>query len=318
MEKIIKAIKKAQHIVILGHISEDADSVGSALAMRAVLENMGKDAVAYLSAPPEKRLAFLAEDMPVFESDDTEYDLCICVDCGDLGRLGKRQAVFDSAKTTVSIDHHITNTNFAQINLVVPDACATGEILYDLFSKMCGKIDKKTASYLFAAIASDTGSFKYSNVTPKTFMTAAKLIEYGIDNAYISRKLFDTEEESVMRFKGYLMGNVRTEYNGQVSVVAVRSGEFEKFGIEEKDCSDIVNIARQVSTAKIAVSLRQTNGKIKISFRSDGDYDVGAVAGKFGGGGHKAASGATVEDSDFDKVYNDVIKRCGELLNDRV
>lgn len=315
MKAIAETIKNSRRVAILGHISEDADSVGSSLAMRRVLMNMGKSADIYFSAPLEQRLAFLNADGIVWDGEVKEYDLCLCLDCGDMGRLGKRSAIFDAAERTVSIDHHATNTNFAQQNFVVPDAAATGEILYDVICALGAEVDKETAEYLFIAIASDTGSFKYSNVSPKTMRIAAQLLEKGIDNAYISRMLFDTEPENVMHFKGYLMSRVQTMFDGKLSVIAVKAEEFERFGIDEKDTGDIVNIARMTAGAEIAVSVRETSDKTKISFRSNGKYDVGALAQKFGGGGHKMASGAAVSGADFEEVCKKVTDTCGEMLD---
>lgn len=316
MKKLSEVIQKSNRIAILGHISEDADSVGSSLAMKRVLSNMGRKADVIFSAPLEKRLGFIGAEGLFLDDVKEEYDLCICLDCGDIGRLGERRSVFDSAKATLSIDHHITNTNFAGENYVVADACATGEILFDVFKAIGAEIDKKTAEYLFIAIASDSGSFKYSNVSPKTMRIAAELLEKGIDNAYISRMLFDTETEKAMRFKGELMSRVETYFDGRLSLIGVNNDEFEKFGVEEKDMGDIVNIARMVDGCEIAVSIRETVDKIKLSFRSNGKYDVGALAQKFGGGGHKMASGASVADMSFEETKDKVIEICGELLDD--
>lgn len=317
MEKLLNVIRNAEKIAVIGHISEDADSVGSSLAAKNVLEHMGKKADVIFSAPLEKRLNFIkADGILLRETKTEEYDLCLCLDCGDLGRLGERKSVFDKAKATASIDHHITNTYFADENYVVADAAATGEILFDVFKALGAEIDKKTAEYLFIAIASDTGSFKYSNVSPKTMRVAAELLECGIDNAYISRMLFDTETEKAMHFRGKLMSDVETFFGGRLSLIGVKSSEFEKFGVSEKDMGDIVNIARMVAGCEIAVSIRETKEKIKLSFRSNGKYDVGTLAQSFGGGGHKMASGAAVENGDFETVKKKVTEVCGELFND--
>ena len=316
MKKLSEIIKKADRIAILGHISEDADSVGSSLAMKRVLDNMGKKADVIFSAPLERRLGFIGAEGLLPADVKGEYDLCLCLDCGDIGRLGERKAVFDSAKATASIDHHITNTKFADINYVVADASATGEILFDVFEAIGAKLDKKTAEYLFIAIASDTGSFKYSNVSPKTMRITAELLEKGIDNAYISRMLFDTETEKAMHFKGELMSRVETYFDTKLSLIAVKNDDFTKFGVDEKDMGDIVNIARMVDGSEIAVSVRETAEKIKLSFRSNGKYDVGSLAMKFGGGGHTMASGASVSNMSFEETKDKVIKICGEILDD--
>ncbi len=316
MRNIIDLIKKAETVAILGHISEDADSVGSSLAMQYALSKMGKTADVIFSGELEARLSFIgAKGLSKGEAREN-YDLCLCLDCGDIGRLGERVEIFQKAKHTASIDHHITNTNFAEANYVVADASATGEILYDVILALGVAMDKTFAEYLFIAIASDTGSFKYSNVGPKTLQITAKLLEEGIDNAYLSRMLFDTEPLAVMHFKGQLMSRVETYFGGKLSVIAVDKTEFAKNGVAERDMGDIVNIARMIEGSEIAVSVRETEEKVKVSFRSNGKYDVGEIAQHFGGGGHKMASGAASSKLGFLEMKDKIIEFCGELLDD--
>ncbi len=316
MKNIIEQIKKADTIAILGHISEDADSVGSSLAMQYALCKMGKKADVVFSGELENRLSFINAKGIFKEEAEESYDLCLCLDSGDIGRFGDRVEIFKKAKATASVDHHFTNTNFAEFNYVVSDASACGEILYDVIASLGVEIDTTLAEYLFIAIASDTGSFKYSNVSPKTLRITAKLLEQGIDNAYLSRMLFDTETEAVMHFKGQLMSRVETYFDGKLSLIAVDKTEFQKNGVLERDMGDIVNIARQVAGCEIAVSVRETEEKVKISFRSNGKYDVGEIAMHFGGGGHKMASGAATSDVGFLEMKDRIIKFCGELFND--
>ncbi len=316
MNNVIDLIKNAETVAILGHISEDADSVGSSLAMQYVLSKMGKTADVIFSGELEARLSFINAKGLTKDEARESYDLCLCLDSGDMGRLGDRAEIFKNAKHTVSVDHHITNTNYAEANYVIPDASATGEILYDLIKELGIEMDKTLAEYLFIAIASDTGSFKYSNVSPKTLRITAKLLEEGIDNAYLSRMLFDTEAEAVMHFKGQLMSRVETYFGGKLSVIAVDKTEFEKNGVLERDMGDIVNIARMIAGCEIAVSVRETEDRVKVSFRSNGRYDVGEIAKHFGGGGHKMASGASSSELGFLEMKDKIIDFCGELLDD--
>ncbi len=316
MKELINLLKNAENVAILGHINEDADSVGSSFAMQRVLSLMGKRADVYFSAPLEKRLSFMNVSGICSAKAECEYDLCLCLDCADLGRLDERKAIFDAAKKTASVDHHVTNTKFADVNYVLPDASATGEVLFDVIKKLGIEIDKELAEYLFIAIASDTGSFKYSNVSPKTMRIAAELLETGIDNAYLSRMLFDTEEEKAMKLKGALMSSVETHFDGKLAMICVDKDKLLEYDVEEKDLSDIVNIARTVAGCEIAVSVRELEDKVKVSFRSNGRYDVGSLAQKFGGGGHEMASGASSGELSYAEMKSKVIEICGELFND--
>lgn len=311
-------ILKAKRISIVGHDDEDADSVGSCLAMRLALMRLGKDAKCYFSAPVEKRLEFMGGGYTVFD-ETAGYeadDLCICLDCADIKRLGKRVTIFENAKNTLSFDHHETNTRFAQINVVDAEASATAEVLFCLFSEMGIAIDADIAKNLYAAISADTGSFKYSNVTERTMKIAAELIAKGIDHAEIARLLHDTEEISVMRCKAEMMRNVEEHFGGRLVIVTADDPLFEKYGITERDSGDIVDMARKVKGCEIAVSVRDTADKVKISFRSNGELSVSGIAQKFGGGGHCKAAGAKITGRSAEEIKRDIIEACGELLDD--
>ena len=318
MNSAAELILKANRISIVGHDDEDADSVGSCLALRAALLKLGKDAKCYFSAPVEKRLEFMGDGYTVFDGTGAYEadDLCICLDCADIKRLGKRVSLFENAKSTLSFDHHETNTRFAQVNVVDAKASATAELLFCLFSEMDIVIDADIAKKLYAAISADTGSFKYSNVTEKTMTIAADLVAKGINHAEIARLLHDTEELSVIRCKAEIMQNIEGYFGGRLVIVTADDPLFEKYGITERDSGDIVDIARRVKGCEIAVSVRKTEDKVKISFRSNSDLSVSQIAQKFGGGGHCKAAGAKVSGSSAEEVKKKVIEACGELLDD--
>ena len=317
MNKVKEFILDAQKISIIAHEDEDADSVGSCFAMYLALLSLGKNVKCCFSAPLENHLSFMDGEYEVFdEAADYCADLCICLDCADIKRLGKRIKLFESAKHTLSIDHHETNTNFAEVNLVDGKASATAEILYQMFVEMSVNIDKDIAKNLYAAISADTGSFKYSNVTPKTMNIAAELVSKGINHAEIARLLHDTDEIGVIRCKAEIMQNIEDYFGGRLTVVTANDALFEKYGITERESGDIVNIARAVKGCEIAVSVRETGDKIKVSFRSNGEACVSRLAQKFGGGGHSKAAGAKITGKSAEEVKKEVIDAAGELLND--
>ena len=317
MNDVMELILKADKINIIAHEDEDADSVGSCFAMQLAIRSLGKIAKCCFSAPLEKRIAFMGDDYTVFdENADYTADLCICLDCGDMKRLGNRIKVFESAKNTLSIDHHETNTKFAKANYVDANASATGEILYGMFCQMGVGIDKDIAKNLYAAISSDTGSFKYSNVTPKTMQIAGELLLTGINHSEIARNLHDTDELCVIRLKAELMKNIEDYFDGQLTVITANDTLFEKHGVTERESGDIVDIARAVKGSKIAVSIRETHDKIKVSFRSNCEKSVSGIAKSFGGGGHAKAAGAKITGKPAEEVKKEIIRAVGELLND--
>lgn len=311
VDRIIEKISSSSSAAILAHDSEDADALGSALAMEALLESLGKSARIYLSEEPEQRLRFLKEDMTVFDgSFSREHDLCICLDCGDKKRLGRRKVIFEACPSTVSIDHHYTNERFADENYVDGTASATAEILWELFEKMGVSVDKKMAEYLYAAIVSDSGCFKYNSVTPKTMRIAAELLERGIDHAEICRRLFDIKPIEEIKFAAEAALSMESFAGGKVTVIAPEEDVYNKYGIRPGDEGDIVNTARMVKGTEIAVHLKRRDGGIKVSLRSAGRADVSGIAVSLGGGGHKMAAGAYLADTGMEEAKARVIDLC--------
>ena len=311
MDKVIEIINSAKKCAIIPHVKADGDAMGSCLAMRAVLRRMGKEAVIYAEEPIEKRLAFLADDIAViYDGEPIDCDTCIVLDCGDMGRVSKREPIFRKALHTVNIDHHRTNTFFAEANYVEADACATGEILFKLFKKMEQRLDAEIAGYLYAAICSDSGCFAYSNVSPDTFRIAAELIEHDINHAEIARLLFDCEDINSERMKAELIGRINSYYDGRLRVVTVSENDTAKFGIKPEDIQDLVNLPRRIRGTEIAAALKQSDDKIRVSLRSNGDADVAEVAVKLGGGGHTKAAGCTMTVDTLKEAEGLIVKAC--------
>ncbi len=313
MKKIIKLIKKANSVAILTHISEDADAVGSAMAFDEAMKTMGKTSVIYVSEKPESCLEFLGDNYVIYKKGDIvpQYDLCVSLDSADEKRMGSRIEIFNNAKHTVCIDHHHTNKGFANENFIDGNASSTGEIIYDFLKALRVKITKKIAEYLYASISGDTGSFMYSSTSPKTHKIASELLEKGIDQAYISRMLFDTESKEKIKLEGHIMANIHEYFDGKLCIAVVDKKMLEEFGVEEKELGDIVNIPRKIKGCEIAVSIRENTDKTKMSLRSNGIYDVSLFAVKFNGGGHKMASGVSME-CDIEEAEKRIIDFCKE------
>ena len=314
MSDVIALINGAKEIAVLTHISEDADSIGSAMAFSAVMEGIGKKVDIYVSDKIEKRLAFLGDEYIVYSGNAKEYELCVCLDCGDLKRLGVREEIFKKAKKTANIDHHYTNPCYADANYVQGDASSTGEILYKLFCEMKLEINKRAALCLYVAIASDTGGFRYRNTTPDTMRAAAALMEKGIDHAGLCSLLFEKNEENVMNITGYFMQNIHKYKDGKICIVLSDDALLEKYAVSEKDIGEIVNIPRMLIGCEIAASVRGVGDKVKISLRSNGKYDVSKIAQRLGGGGHKMASGITLENCTPEAAEEKIVELCSGAM----
>lgn len=312
MLEVIEKIKAASSVAVFPHINEDPDALGSCFAFLEVLRQMGKEAVCYTNDRVEKHLDFIGGDYEVYDVNKqyASHDLALCLDCGDIDRLGDRKKLFDQIGNSANIDHHYTNTNFADANYVDGDASATAEILFELFGKMGVTMNKIIARYLYIAICSDTGCFKYSNVSPKTMRCAASLLEFEFNHAEIARLLFDTYAFNVMKLKSELMQNVRSYADGKINVVTADSSLYEKYGVEAKEVPNIVDIPRCVAGTEIAVCIKRQNGDIRVSLRSNGNADVSVAAVALGGGGHAKAAGCSVEAETIEEAEKIIVEEC--------
>ncbi|HHY90558.1 MAG TPA: bifunctional oligoribonuclease/PAP phosphatase NrnA, partial [Clostridiales bacterium] len=225
-------------------------------------------------------------------------DLIITVDCSDITRLGNRAHYLEQSKKVVNIDHHITNTYFAQHNLVVSDAAATGEIVYLLLQEMDVSITKDTATCLYVALSTDTGSFRYDNTTAGTHRIAAELLEYGIDLNFITTELYQNKPLSKVKLLKEALNSLEIYYSGQVAILSITNQMLKETGAAE-DTDGLIEFARDIVGVKVGILIKELgHSEIKVGFRSkDNRIDVSEIAAQFGGGGHRKASGCTIHDT---------------------
>lgn len=315
MNKVIEKINNAKSIAVFPHINEDGDALGTCFAFAEVMRRLGKVAVVYVSEIPEKRLEFMGTDYVVYDEEKTyNHDLCACLDCGDLLRIGRRVKLFDEINNSINIDHHATNTNFADANYVVGGASAAAEVLYCVFEEMGIELEKNEAEHLYTAICSDTGSFKYSSTSPKTMRIAASLMEHGFDFSEIEHRLFDCRSyEAALMCAEVTMG-MKSYEDGKITVVTVDDAVYEKYGMNVKDAPNLVDIPRCIDGAEIAACIKHQNGTIRVNLRSNGDKDVSKVALEFGGGGHARAAGCNVEAKSLEEAEKLVVDALRKVL----
>ncbi len=299
-DKIISVINNSKEIAILPHVSADGDALGSSLGFALALSGMGKSVKVILEEEIPQVYSFLPgrQMVKVYGFDEKNYETAIALDTGDTNRLGKRIEVFESARITVNIDHHKTNSEFAFHNFVSTDSSAVGEIIFQLLKKMGINPDKDISTCLYVAIATDTGGFRYSNTTFLTHQIAAELIQNGINVAEISQWIFDSTSFEKVRLLGTAIQALELLENGKVAFIPLTSDMIKRTGAKEEDCDGIVNIGRNIRGVKVAAMLRQwDNGELKVNLRSSSDVDVSAIASLYGGGGHKKAAGYITEGS---------------------
>lgn len=306
MDKIIEKLRLSNDIVLLVHESPDGDAIGSIIALYRALKKMGKNVEAFIEKIPsncEFLISSIGEEIKVFEDMDEnrKYDLCIALDCGDADRMGKAKVLFENTNNTICIDHHYTNVGYANLNYIEGEAAATGEILYDMLSKM-DIIDKEIAMALYAAVSSDTGNFRHNNTQKHTFDIAGSLVEYGIDVSKISYHLFSETSLNRMRFMGNLLQNVEVELDGKVGILIAKKEDIERFNVNDSELEGMVDFARDIKGTEVGIFIKPHNEMYKVSLRSNGNVDISGVAGKFNGGGHKFAAGCRFEGKTAEEV----------------
>jgi phosphoesterase RecJ-like protein len=314
---VLKAdIEASDRIAIVSHKNPDGDNLGSLLAAGLSIEKMGKR-VLFVEAdmiPEDYKFLPGIERLKPADPDLEAIDLLLVLDSSDPDRLGENKILLDKSSKVVNIDHHISNTEFGDINIVLPGLSSTGEILLELLSQMNLPIDREIASLIYVAMSTDTGRFTYQGVTGRTHENVAKLYGYGIDAYEINTSLY--QRRSLRRTKLFIKAISGMElYNDErIGVVRVTRSMLEETGTSMDDTEGIVEFIRDTDSIEAACLLKEIDEKeIKISLRTKNIVDANKVCGSFNGGGHSRASGATVEDT-IENVQKRLIDEINKYL----
>ncbi len=300
LAEIAELLREKDDILLLSHTHPDGDTIGSGACLYRALKGMGKKLAYLCDEELPKRLRFLcSEEEASFITtelpDGFTPSLVVAVDIASPSLLGRLEGDY-ADRIDLRIDHHGTGELTAAHLYVDPTAAAAGEIAAELCTLLgCSDVDALSCAY--AAISSDTGGFKYSNVTPKTLRIAADLLEAGVDSAELSQRLFGARPLS--QVQAYCAAVEMMHFPlPDVAVINFPEGYRLFRGFSEEDIGDLASIPRQIEGVKLGIVIKQRSdevGRYKISMRSDGKIDCSALCGIFGGGGHKGASGAAIE-----------------------
>ncbi|MBC5688027.1 bifunctional oligoribonuclease/PAP phosphatase NrnA [Mediterraneibacter sp. NSJ-55] len=299
-------LKGKRRIALGGHVRPDGDCVGSAMGLYLYLKKQYPDIETdlYLEEVPQAfQMIHRTEEVKTELPEAAQYDLFICLDCGDIKRLGCFSTLFEQAGETACIDHHISNEAFADYNYIVPDASSTSELVFTLLEDE--KISRECAEALYMGIAHDTGVFQYSCTSPKTMEIAAKLLRKGIDgNEIIDKTYYEkTYVQNQILGKALLESMLILDKRCIVSVVTMKDMEF--FQAVPSDLEGIVSQLRQTKGCEVALFLHEISfHTFKVSLRSKGMVDVSKIAQYFGGGGHVRAAGCTLKGTSHDVINN--------------
>ena len=280
--------------LMLGHVHPDADVLGTLVAAGLALEKAGWSVVYGGPHPAPASLDFLPgiERYVPLSRIEGRFDLALLTDCPNPARTeGLIDQAREATSAVVNIDHHPDNRRYGHVNWVDPTAAATGEMVYELLVAMPAEITADIATNLFTAVHTDTGSFRYSNVTPATFRIAAELAAAGAAPAVVSNALYERRPVDALHHLGRALSLVQVSEDGRVAWLALPDGTVPESFVEAEE---LVNYPRSIASVRVACFLREIQGKTKVSLRGKGDVDVQVIAARFGGGGHRNAAGFTM------------------------
>ena len=302
-----------QRFLLVTHRDPDVDGIGSILAFGKALLNAEKRAVLFTEKPvPSPSNLLKGAGMVVQDPcPEEDFDAVVVLDCSEMTRVGARRSFVEKYKPLINIDHHETNDFFGDLNLVDTGSSSTGELVYKVIKAARLTIDYDVAENIFAAIQTDTGSFRYDNTTAASMKIAAEMISYGVKPSKLSRKLMHGYTKSGLRLLELALGSVEYYHENTIGMMTVSLEMIEKTGAQAEDSEGFVDFPRFVLGVEVAVLISQTDeNEYKFSLRSNNRVNVALLASRFAGGGHAKAAGFSRRGS------IDVLKR--EFLREAV
>jgi phosphoesterase RecJ-like protein len=301
MQAVVAALRANERFVVTSHEAPDGDALGSLLGTGLALRGLGKDVVMFLggTAPLPGEYRFLELEKRGLRRErpaDLAERVLVAVDCASPGRVGAEPGVVDAAPFTVNIDHHHDNPRFGNVDLIVPDASSTGEVLADVFHELGVVMSPEIAEALYIALVTDTGRFQYANTTPKALRLAADLVEAGADVNRVFQGVYENVQFAKLKLLARALERARVLEGGEIVVSHLLRADFEAVGAAEPYSEGIIDMLRSVEGSAVSALIREPprDGAParKVSLRSSVDeVDVSAIARKSGGGGHREAAG---------------------------
>lgn len=317
MKEIAGILQIGIRFLITTHIDPDADGIGSMLGLGGCLMNQGKEIVMLTEEPVPAPLSFLPGSDRIVQSfaEDEHFDAILVLDCGDEGRLGPHRDIIERGEKLICIDHHKTNEFFGNINLVNPKSSSTGELVFQLIKLAGFCLEVQAAKNLFAAIQTDTGSFRYENASANAFRVAAELVELGVKPWEISRIILEGYSISRLKLLQKTLETLEFYQDGKIGMMTISSGMFDEAKARPIDSERFVDYPRFVSGVELSVLIKQMkNSGYKFSLRSNSHVDVAELATHFGGGGHARAAGFESE-GPLDVVKRDFLKEAVQFFD---
>ncbi|MGE3465827.1 MAG: bifunctional oligoribonuclease/PAP phosphatase NrnA [Pyrinomonadaceae bacterium] len=313
LSQVVELIENKNTFAITTHVKPDGDGVGSSLGLCWLLRSLGKEVEvvvrgdvppAYLSLPG-------AEDIRNVTSINGRYDAVFVIECSDLARPGIDGL---DKQFTVNIDHHSTSEHFGTINWIDSTASAVGEMIYNLCKAIGGRITKEIAECVYLALVTDTGSFHFPNTSDRTLKVASELIRAGAKPAEIGQAVYNNYPWSRIELMRQVLDTVKRDETGRVAMLRQTLAMRDRAGAIDGDNSGFVNIPLAAKEVLAVVYMREIGpDKYRASLRSKGNINVARVAERFGGGGHKNASGLSI-DGDWDEKEREIVAALAEAV----
>ena len=319
---LLETLRRSHRVVLTSHIRPDCDALGSELGMAGILEAIGKDVriVNAQATPPalrwldpEGRIESLAEK--VRPGDLEDRDLLIVLDTSAWAQLGAMGGVLKAMRDRVLvIDHHVSEDDLGDRWFKDTSAEATARIVAEIGQRLRVPLTERIATPIYAGLSTDTGGFRFPSTSGETFRIAARLVDAGAAPSTVYRELFEQDTLARLHLVGRTLAGATTAHGGRVITSTVRQADIRDSHATPHDTEDLVNLTLAVKGTEVAVILiEQPDGRIKVSFRSRCGVDASALAGRFGGGGHKAAAGAII-DGPFDVAHAHVTAAVDEAV----
>lgn len=320
---LLKIINENEKFLISTHVNPDADALGSEIAILRILKHLNKEVKVVNHSFTPYNLAFLDKNSIVekYEKElHDEYilstDVIIVLDLNNLSRLVSMERVVRESKAIkVCIDHHLNPENFTDHYFAGSDFSSTGEIIFDLIKRHdLVPMDVEIANSLYAAIMTDTGSFRFDRTTPKIHRISAELLEAGVVPTEIHDKIFSQNNFGRQKLLGYALSSLQLNDSKEICYMVIRNEDLAKNGATEADLDGFVNYCLAIENVKMGLMFFELPNGIKISMRSKGKIPVNQLAGEFNGGGHLNASGARIYDVKLDDYLDKIVKAAEKYL----
>lgn len=323
MDTLCDRLCRPKKTLIIYHVRSDADAVGSAFALREILISMGIPSMCACADEVPDRLRFLTDSAQgsvlLEEGMPLDHERVISVDSASPTQLGALYPML-SRDIELMIDHHGAGLPYAN-NYIDAQAAATGEIIYEIAQRLVergaiAEIPRRALACIYAAIASDTGCFRFANTTPKTFKIAAELLEAGVDMAAINRNLYESKSAKQVRAEGEAARRLLLHDGGRIASVTFPYSSKFSLSLDDEHLETIIDIPRSIGGVEVAFVVKQLerNNVFRVSMRSSGDVDVAAICKRFGGGGHMRAAGCSVEAGGIDDAERMILAAVREVM----